>query len=45
MVKDAEQYADEDKKQREAVDVKNQVSFQSGAHILECLAASSLQSN
>ena len=26
MVKDAEQYADEDKKQREAVDVKNQVS-------------------
>ena len=25
MVKDAEQYADEDKKQREAVDVKNQV--------------------
>lgn len=45
MVKDAEQYADEDKKQREAVDVKNQVSFQSGAHILMCLAASSLQSN
>lgn len=27
MVKDAEQYADEDKKQREAVDVKNQVSY------------------
>ena len=25
MVKDAEQYADEDKKRREAVDVKNQV--------------------
>ena len=29
MVKDAEQYADEDKKQREAVDVKNQVSCSS----------------
>ena len=27
MVKDAEQYADEDKKQREAVDVKNQARF------------------
>ena len=26
MVKDAEQYADEDKKRREAVDVKNQAS-------------------
>ncbi len=25
MVKDAEQYADEDKKRREAVDTKNQV--------------------
>ena len=45
MVKDAEQYADEDKKRREAVDVKNQVSFQFGAHNMKCLVASSLQSN
>ncbi len=27
MVKDAEKFADEDKKKREAVDVKNQVCF------------------
>ena len=27
MVKDAEQYADEDKKRREAVDVKNQACY------------------
>lgn len=38
MVKDAEQYADEDKKRREAVDVKNQVRCQQVALlvILRC---------
>ena len=36
MVKDAEQYADEDKKRREAVDVKNQACYSLCSNIRNC---------